>query len=171
MVHRAGPVSMLISPRNDARPTGMRQGQLGFTLIEIVLVMALVALATAMVAATITRSSAGQQLRDSAREMAIGLRHARMRAMREQLPQRFVVEPALHRWSVAGESVHLLDPALEVTVTSGRELSSTPQQGVIVFFPDGASTGGRVTIARGGQRWRADVNWITGEVKLQRDAS
>ncbi|WP_165782414.1 GspH/FimT family pseudopilin [Solilutibacter silvestris] len=145
--------------------------QQGFTLIEIVLVMALVALATALVASTISRNSGGQRLRDAAQQIAMGLRQARTEAMRSQLPQRFVLEPQQHRWAIVGRNARPLDPDLEVTMESGRELAQNAQQGVIVFFPDGASTGGRVTLARNGQRWRSDVNWITGEVTLQRDGA
>jgi general secretion pathway protein H len=149
----------------------MPRAQQGFTLIEIMLVMALVAIATALVASTISRNSGGQRLRDAAQQIAMGLRQARTEAMRSQVPQRFVLEPAQHRWSVDGRNAHPIDPDLEVTMTSARELSSGAQQGAIVFFPDGASTGGRVTVARNGQRWRSDVNWITGEVVLQRDGA
>ncbi len=149
----------------------MSRAQQGFTLIEIMLVMALVAIASALVASTISRNSGGQRLRDAAQQIAMGLRQARTEAMRSQVPQRFVLEPGQHRWSVAGRPAHPIDPDLEVTMTSARELSSDTQQGAIVFFPDGASTGGRVTLARNGQRWRSDVNWITGEVVLQRDAA
>ncbi|MGG6462368.1 GspH/FimT family pseudopilin [Solilutibacter silvestris] len=149
----------------------MSRAQQGFTLIEIMLVMALVAIASALVASTISRNSGGQRLRDAAQQIAMGLRQARTEAMRSQVPQRFVLEPGQHRWLVAGRPAHPIDPDLEVTMTSARELSSNTQEGTIVFFPDGASTGGRVTLSRNGQRWRSDVNWITGEVVLQRDAT
>lgn len=149
----------------------MSRAQQGFTLIEIMLVMALVAIATALVASTISRNSGGQRLRDAAQQIAMGLRQARIEAMRSQVPQRFVLEPRQHRWYIAGQNAHPLDPDLAATMTSARELSSGAQDGAIVFFPDGASSGGRVTLERNGQRWRSDVNWITGEVVLQRDAA
>ena len=34
-----------------------------------------------------------------------------------------------------------------------------------MFFPDGASTGGRVQLQAPRSAWRIDVAWITGEVK------
>ena len=42
-------------------------------------------------------------------------------------------------------------------------------EGAILFFPDGGSTGGRVTLSAGTAAWSADVAWLTGETRLLRD--
>jgi len=41
-------------------------------------------------------------------------------------------------------------------------------QAAVRFFPEGASTGGRIVIKRGEAAWRVDVAWLTGEVTLGR---
>jgi len=41
-------------------------------------------------------------------------------------------------------------------------------QGAIVFFSDGASTGGRVQLRMRDAAWNIDVAWLTGEVTLRR---
>jgi general secretion pathway protein H len=41
-------------------------------------------------------------------------------------------------------------------------------QGAILFFPDGASTGGRVQLSVKNAAWNIDVAWLTGEVKIKR---
>jgi general secretion pathway protein H len=41
-------------------------------------------------------------------------------------------------------------------------------EGAIVFFPDGASTGGRVQLSMKKAAMNIDVTWLTGEVRLKR---
>jgi general secretion pathway protein H len=36
--------------------------------------------------------------------------------------------------------------------------------GRIRFFPDGASTGGHITVFMGQRRWQVNVSWLTGQV-------
>jgi general secretion pathway protein H len=36
----------------------------------------------------------------------------------------------------------------------------------IRFFPDGSSTGGAISIANGGTKFRVDVDWLTGSVTI-----
>ncbi|TCV91049.1 hypothetical protein EC912_1171, partial [Luteibacter rhizovicinus] len=38
--------------------------------------------------------------------------------------------------------------------------------GRIRFFPDGSSTGGRVTLGRGTREWHVNVGWLTGAVSV-----
>jgi general secretion pathway protein H len=36
----------------------------------------------------------------------------------------------------------------------------------IRFYPDGSSTGGRVTLAMGERKFHVDVDWLTGQVEI-----
>jgi general secretion pathway protein H len=38
--------------------------------------------------------------------------------------------------------------------------------GAIRFFPDGGSTGGRITLAAGERKYDVDVDWLTGRVTI-----
>jgi general secretion pathway protein H len=38
--------------------------------------------------------------------------------------------------------------------------------GSVRFFPDGGSTGGRVTIAAGERKFDVDIDWLTGRVAI-----
>ena len=59
--------------------------------------------------------------------------------------------------------------SLAVRFTGAREAQARAGEGAILFFPDGGSTGGRVTLASGRAAWSVDVGWLTGEVRLLRD--
>ena len=157
---------MPTSPTNKV-PRGTRRTSAGFTLLEILLVLALVAGAMTMMAAAFTRGSDGPRLWAATAQMANGLRDARARAMLEQKVQRFELEPAAHRWQAAGGKPQPVPEAIALSMSTAAELR-TPRGGAILFFPDGASSGGRIELSQGTQAWRLDVNWLTGQVRTTR---
>lgn len=163
--------SMPISLANKSL-RGVRRRHLagGFTLLEILLVMALMAGAMVMVSAALNRASDGTRLRNTAAQMANGLRDARVRALLEQRVQTFTVNPQSRRWQAPGRDVQQLPAPLSLSATTAAELH-TPDGQTIVFFPDGASSGGRIVLSQAGQSWRLDVNWLTGRVDSQRVTS
>lgn len=139
----------------------------GFTLLEVLLVMGLVAGAMVMLAGAISRAGDGPRLRAETAQMANGLREARNRALLSQRPQSFVLEPGARRWQAGDGPMRQVPAGIELRMVTAEALR-TDHGGAIMFFPDGASTGGRVELSRAGQVWRLDVNWLTGEVRSQR---
>src|SRR3954463_6691343 len=80
------------------RMTTGRSPQRGFTLLEIILVMAIIALASVLAAAAMTGGFKGMQLKASAKELASNLRYTRTQAIATGQPQRFLVDPVKHTW-------------------------------------------------------------------------
>ncbi len=140
----------------------------GFTLLEIMLVLALVAAGTLMMVAAFSRGGARSQLRTEAAQMANGLRDARARALQTQATQRFILDAAMHQWQASGNAPRHVPDAITLSLSTAAELRDGASRGVILFFPDGASSGGRVDLSRNGVTWRLDVNWLTGQVSSQR---
>lgn len=140
----------------------------GVSLIELVIVITLVAIMSLLAAAAMTGGFKGMQLRSAAKEVASQLRFTRTRAIATGKPQRFVIDPQAHAWDAAGEHRGDIPPSLQVSFVGAREAQPAAGQGAIVFFADGASTGGRVKLARDTAAWTVDVAWLTGEVKLER---
>mgnify|MGYP001190523275 CR=1 FL=1 len=138
------------------------------SLLELLLVIALLALAAATVAASVGGGWDGWRLRSCARELGTELRLVRAAAMASGQPQRLLIDPAARVWrSSAGRSGRL-PPRLDIRVTGARQAQPQAQQAAIVFFPDGASSGGRVDLGLRGVDWRVDVVWISGEVRVWR---
>lgn len=140
----------------------------GFTLLEVVLVLAIVALASLLAAAAIGGGTDGMRLRSAAKEVAAQLRFTRAQALATGEPQRFTIDPAAHAWTAPKERGGELSPKLSIVFTGAREVQPADDIGAIVFFPDGASTGGRVRMAIGEAAWQVDVAWLTGEVRAAR---
>ncbi|MDZ7808878.1 MAG: GspH/FimT family protein [Arhodomonas sp.] len=107
------------------------------------------------------------RLQAAARDTASGLRAARTQALRERREAGLVVnvETGEYRLST-GDGVRSLPANAEVGLTTGGADILSEEEGRIVFFPDGSSNGGRVTVTANGQRYRVDVNWLTGRVRI-----
>lgn len=140
----------------------------GFTLLEIVLVLAIIALATLLAAAALTGGADGLRLRSAAKEIAAQLRFTRAQAIATGEPQRFVIDPRAHAWTAPKGRHGELPRKLAIVFTGAREAQPAQGQGAIAFFPDGASTGGRVRLELGDAAWQVDVAWLTGQVQVAR---
>ena len=152
-------------------PGGRRAGarQDGFTLLETLLVVALMAAAAVLAAMVFTGGMEGMRLRSESKEIAAQLRYTRARAIATGQAQRFRIDPRAHQWEAAGDRRGAIDASLAVRFTGAREAQARAGEGAILFFPDGGSTGGRVTLASGRAAWSVDVGWLAGEVRLLRD--
>jgi general secretion pathway protein H len=140
----------------------------GFSLLEILMVMAIIAIASLLAVAVLTGGVDGLRLRSSAREIAANLRHTRAQALATGRPQKFVVDPAAHAWRTVNDRHGEIPRKLGIVFTGTRGLQARAGEGAILFFPDGASTGGRVQLQAGKAAMNVDVAWLTGEVTLKR---
>jgi len=154
--------------RRASRDMHARDAQAGFTLLEVLMVLLLIAAASALTAAVITNGFSGMRLRADAKEIAAQLRYTRAQAIATGAPQRFLIDPAAHTWTAPNERGGTIDPKFGVTFTGAREVQPVRGIGAIVFFSDGASTGGRVQLSAKEAAWNVDVQWLTGEVKVRR---
>ncbi|MGE5146247.1 MAG: Tfp pilus assembly protein FimT/FimU, partial [Candidatus Eiseniibacteriota bacterium] len=57
-----------------------------------------------------------------------------------------------------------LPPDVVLSVDTTRSQLLGESAGRIWFYPDGSSTGGRVTVAAGRRVYRIDIDWVTGRV-------
>lgn len=140
----------------------------GFTLLELLLVLAIIAIAMLLGAGVLGRGMDGLRLRSAANGIAAQLRFTRAQALATGEPQRFSIDPAAHAWQAPKERHGDLPARAAIVFTGAREVQPTEGRGAIVFFPDGASTGGRVRLQQGAAAWQVDVAWLTGQVAVSR---
>lgn len=143
----------------------------GFTLLEVLVVLLIIAMATTLAAMVFSGGLDGMRLRSSSKEIAAQLRYTRTQAIASGQPQRFTIDPRGHRWQAAGNRQGKIPPSLGVDFIGAREVQPRAGEGAILFFPDGASTGGRVQLSVKRAVWRVDVSWLTGEITLARASS
>ena len=136
----------------------------GVTLLEMLLVIALIAAAGLLAAAAINNGSDGMRLRSAGQELAAELRQTRIKALASGQPQRFVIDPVARSWQGASNKPGKLPKGLQVRFTGAKEMQRRAGEGAIMFFPDGGASGGRVELQVRDAIWRIDVAWLTGQV-------
>ena len=151
--------------RAAAKPAAVPQG---FTLVEILIVMTLIAALTLLLMGAMNGGMDGLKLRSNAKTLVAELRHARAQAIATGTVQRFTVEPEKRIWTGAKQRHGEFPKALDVTFTGVRQVQARDGEGVILFFEDGASTGGRIQLRVENAAWNVDIAWLTGEVSLHR---
>ncbi|HJW46702.1 MAG TPA: GspH/FimT family pseudopilin [Lysobacter sp.] len=146
----------------------MQRTARGVSLLEMLLVLALLAGVSVLAAGAMTGGFAGMQLRSEAKQLVAQLRYTRSQAIATGQPQRFTIDPQAHTWTAPNNRHGKISEKLGIVFTGAREVQPRRGEGAIMFFADGASTGGRVQLNAKKAAWNIDVAWLTGEVKLQR---
>ncbi|GAA4793467.1 type II secretion system protein XpsH [Lysobacter hankyongensis] len=141
----------------------------GFTLLEILVVVTLIAALSLILVGAMTGGMDGLRMRSAAKELVAELRFARAQAIATGTVQTFSIVPAQRTWTGAKGRHGDLPKAFEVVFTGVRQVQSKEGEGVILFFEDGASTGGQIQLRRDNAAWNIDVTWLTGEVALRRN--
>jgi general secretion pathway protein H len=143
-----------------------RRRAAGFTLIEIVIVLAVLGFALALILDYKAPWSSALDLKATAAEVAQQLRLARTEAIARDQPVEFALDLARHRYRIDGLPAHPLPAqfALQMLMIAGEQQG--PGGGAIRFNPDGSSSGGRISLSSGNQRIAVGVDWLTGRVTI-----
>ncbi len=143
------------------------RGSSGFTLIEILAVIVLIAIAISAVAVTVGKSLQSAQVNAVSRDLAAALRYTRGQAIVKGSEQ--VIRFNLRDWSykVPGKAAQKLPDGMELRIRTAAEEQIDKDIWGLRFYPDGSSTGGRITIIRGPREWHVNVSWLTGEVRVK----
>ncbi|MGH7029820.1 MAG: GspH/FimT family pseudopilin [Stellaceae bacterium] len=142
------------------------QASAGFSLIELLVVLAVMGFALVLIAGYKAPWSRTLGLEGTAAELASGLRLARSQAIADNRPVALALDLADHRYRVGAAPPRPLPARLAIGLltVNGEKLGAST--GDIRFNPDGSSTGGRITLADGTQRVAVGVDWLTGRVTV-----
>lgn len=142
--------------------------QRGISLIELIVVVVLIAAATALAASVMGTGLPGQQLRNASRELAAQLRYTRAQAIVTGKSQTFSIDARTREWQAPNRRHGQLPQEINLVATGARIEQTRPNAVAIRFFPEGAATGGRLVLSRERAAWQIDVEWLTGEVTVKR---
>ena len=140
--------------------------QRGFSLLEIVVVIVLIAIMATVIAMSVTGGLDSARVRAASRDVAAALRYTRGQAIvhHEQRTLAFNVDERSYQMPDK-DPVHL-PKGMEMELLTAQSEMLDEGVGQIRFYPDGSSGGGRVTLMRGEARWEIEVEWLTGKVRL-----
>ena len=141
--------------------------QAGFTLIEVVSVLAIVGLLAALVLPAIPRGTSQSRLAGYAVEIAALLKGDRNAAIRNRAPVTTSFD-AVRRIVVSGATRSTVELPIDVTFEAllAKRCGDSRLGATIEFFPSGTSCGGVIAIARLGVGYQIRVNWLTGSVEV-----
>jgi general secretion pathway protein H len=142
----------------------------GFTLVELVAAITIVALLLAASIPATVRFYDSMQYRKAVRDVITSLSAARVQAVTSGIAQDVALNPQMHLLRFDGKT-HRLPTAYNVVIHSAREVNRGGE-GVIRFYPEGGSSGGDIDIAQSnGAGVRISVDWLVGRVIQQKYAS
>jgi general secretion pathway protein H len=161
---------IFVSPlRPGAGPNGeAERTQAGFTLLELMVVLALMTLLMGLVLPSLVRSWEREKNRATLRDLAATLRTARSEAITRGFKVRLFLNLKSGRYRVEGSARE--GTLTGVRLTDARLVWQDPEKsrGYIAFFGDGSSSGGKLILVEpSGRRYRLEVEPITGRVSLE----
>jgi general secretion pathway protein H len=143
----------------------------GFTLFEMIVVLAVMGLMLAMVMIRGTPVSAATHARAAARAISGTLRAARGEAVMSNRSVVVSVDVGNHSYWVGRRPPEFLPADLNLALLTGQDQTLSDNLGQVRvgqfrFDPDGSSSGGRVAIAGGDKTIWVGIDWLSGRVSI-----
>lgn len=150
---------------HSPRPAHPLRSAGGFTLLELLIVLAIVALIAALVAPRIG-SGEGAMFRAQVREAVAALNYARRSAIIQGRPTEALMQRA------GGDPVPVVEGrwvnrGVTLSVLEGEAPSDGEAPFAVTFFPEGGSSGGVLSLRRGELSAEIRIDAITGRVKAR----
>lgn len=138
-------------------------GDAGFTLLEVVCVLAITAMLAAILLPAIPRATSLPQIDGYALQAAALLNADHAAAQRRHREIATVVD-ARSRMVQSAASGRVLRFPSDVTVEAqlASRCNNRPAGATIRYLPSGLSCGGVLTLTRSGTGFQVRVNWLTG---------
>jgi general secretion pathway protein H len=137
----------------------------GFTLVELIVVLAIAGLLLGLTPPLLTAALPGVELKAGARRAAGALRQAREIAIANGTQSTWLIDIESGSYRIEGMARNgALPGGIDIELITAQGELRNERVGGIRFFPDGTSSGGRVILKRGDSGYQVGVNWLTGRV-------
>ena len=141
----------------------------GFTLLELLVVLAIAAMLMALVPPVLSKAAPGVRAKAAARDMADTLRGARAVAVTRGRPIDVRFDAGEGEYVVSGSAARALPQGLTLALPGpgdGATAAATSPHYTLRFQPDGSSNGLRAVLGSPGRYYRVEVSWLTGRISL-----
>lgn len=152
--------------QSQAGHTDVR-GDAGFTLLEVICVLAIIAMLAAIALPAIPRATSMPQIDGYAVE-TVALLNADHAAAQRQHREIATAVNAPERMIQSGASGRILRFPSDITVQAllAARCNDRPAGATIRYLPSGMSCGGVITLTRSGAGFQVRVNWLTGGAEV-----
>ena len=153
-------------------PAGSRRPEAGFTLLELLVVLVIIGLLAASIPGFLIQDNKAFDLDRFTRRIAEGLQSTQTAAITGNRDKLLGIDIE-HRQFLAADAKAPVQLPEDVRIhfITARQEQIGQSAGQIRFFPDGSSTGGRITLGLDGLVSVIEVDWLTGLISVSGDAS
>lgn len=153
------------NPINSLKPKAFGQLEAGFTLLELLVVLAMVGMFAALIPGIYSKYADAAKFKSFAVGMVSDLRHARAIARVDMDSGYLWIDLREGAYGVANFEAKKLPQDYSLSVISGFNRVDKKTRHEFVFFPGGGSTGGEIVVAsKEGRRKKIVVDWLTGRI-------
>ncbi len=140
------------------------KAQAGFSLLEMLVALSLLALAVGLAAPRLGVLPASSLVAADADAVAALLRRARLEAVSGNRMISVAFDVEQRSIAAAGRTIQL-NQAHVWTLRTGAALQPNNRQGRMIFYPDGSASGGQLRIARDDRAALVRVDWLSGRIE------
>ena len=141
------------------------RGSRGFTLIELIATITLMALVLTTAPAAYEKIRTAMSFRAAVNDTVSALKRARVAAAIQGRAVELAVLPEQHQLRMAGEKIVAFDPSIRIDMHGVTSLHDANLP-VFRFYPDGSATGGSLTFTNpAGRAQRIDIDWFSGQLR------
>ncbi len=150
---------------SDSRPCAHGRAR-GFTLIELIAVIVLLAIAMTVVTISFSKSLQSAKIRAASRDLVAALRYTRGQAIVKGRQEVLLLDLDTNSYTPPDKKAVSLPKDMTLQLTTAETEQTGANSGGIRFFADGSSTGGHISVFQGQREWRINVAWLTGDIAL-----
>ena len=143
----------------------------GFTLLELLVVLAIAALLATLARPMFSAAVPGAKLRAEVLDLAVSLRASRNDAVSSSRRIGIVFDVEESKYTINDKEPVAFSSGIEflagaLTLESLPHQSSKIPEYELKFYPDGSSTGASIELRNSAAGYRVDVDWLTGRVRV-----
>lgn len=150
------------------KPQIKPQHEQGFTLLEMIAVLGIVALAAGVAMPRLSAMRQNLKVKSAAVQFVSSLKLTRAAAMRSNDDHALIVDTQRRRYWADG-AVRPQALPRDVAMAFEGQVGSADGSGIpsFRFRPDGTASGGRIKLGSGKQGAVISVDWLTGNIALR----
>ena len=145
-----------------------QEKQAGFTLVEMLVVLALIALAITISLPYATKTGDARKLESLSSTIIAELRMSRAKAIAQNRKVSLAVD--LNERTINSSPPITIPASININLLTVQGQTPSNQFG-FNFYPDGAASGGKIVLTLEERKQEIDVNWLTGAIVESSDVA